>query len=92
MTVAVRPEEFFIRPQDGEGMDAVVQSSVFLGIAIHYFMTTADGQEVEVIKPSDTERIIPNGTAVKLGVDPARINVFTEDGMKTLIRSEGGEA
>ncbi|MEE3380253.1 MAG: ABC transporter ATP-binding protein [Succiniclasticum sp.] len=92
VTVAVRPEEFFIRPQDGEGMDAVVQSSVFLGIAIHYFMTTADGQEVEVIKPSDTERIIPNGTAVKLGVDPARINVFTEDGMKTLIRSEGGEA
>ena len=92
VTVAVRPEEFFIRPQDGEGMDAVVQSSVFLGIAIHYFMTTADGQEVEVIKPSDTERIIPNGTAVKLGVDPARINVVTEDGMKTLIRSEGGEA
>ena len=92
VTVAVRPEEFFIRPQDGEGMDAVVQSSVFLGIAIHYFMTTADGQEVEVIKPSDTERIIPNGTAVKLGVDPARINVFNEDGTKTLIRTEGGEA
>lgn len=94
--VAVRPEEFTVH-KDGEGMDAVVKSSVFLGISTHYFMETEAGQEVEVIRPSDVGTIISNGTKVKLRVETARINVFTEDGSRTLIRQEensetGGEA
>lgn len=94
--VAVRPEEFTVH-KDGEGIDAVVKSSVFLGISTHYFMETKTGQEVEVIRPSDVGTIIPNGTNVKLRVETARINVFTEDGSRTLIRQEensetGGEA
>lgn len=94
--VAVRPEEFTVH-KDGEGIDAVVKSSVFLGISTHYFMETEAGQEVEVIRPSDVGTIIPNGTNVKLRVETARINVFTEDGSRTLIRQEensetGGEA
>lgn len=91
VTVAVRPEEFTVH-RDGEGLDAVVRSSVFLGISTHYFMETADGQEVVVIRPSDVGTVIPNGTAVKLRVEADRINVFTEDGSKSLIRqAEGGE-
>ena len=43
------------------------------------------GQDVEVITPSDVGRIIPNHTAVKLRVEAERINVFTEDGMRSLI-------
>lgn len=86
--VAVRPEEFTVH-KDGEGIDAVVKSSVFLGISTHYFMETEAGQEVEVIRPSDVGTIIPNGTNVKLRVETARINVFTEDGSRTLIRQEG---
>ena len=94
--VAVRPEEFTVH-KDGEGIDAVVKSSVFLGISTHYFMETETGQEVEVIRPSDVGTIIPNGTNVKLRVETARINVFTEDGSRTLIRQDensetGGEA
>lgn len=94
--VAVRPEEFTVH-KDGEGIDAVVKSSVFLGIFTHYFMETETGQEVEVIRPSDVGTIIPNGTNVKLRVETARINVFTEDGSRTLIRQDensetGGEA
>lgn len=94
--VAVRPEEFTVH-KDGEGIDAVVKSSVFLGISTHYFMEAETGQEVEVIRPSDVGTIIPNGTNVKLRVETARINVFTEDGSRTLIRQDensetGGEA
>ena len=84
VTVAVRPEEFTVH-MDGEGLDAVVNYSVFLGISTHYFLTMSDGQEVEVITPSDVGRIIPNHTAVKLRVEAERINVFTEDGMRSLI-------
>lgn len=85
VTIAVRPEEFTMH-MDGEGLDAVVNYSVFLGISTHYFVTTAEGQELEVIRPSDVGKIIPNGSAVKLRVETERINVFTEDGMHTLIR------
>lgn len=84
VTIAVRPEEFTMH-MDGEGLDAVVNYSVFLGISTHYFVTTADGQELEVIRPSDVGKIIPNGSAVKLRVETERINVFTEDGLQTLV-------
>ena len=85
VAIAVRPEEFTMH-MDGEGLDAVVNYSVFLGISTHYFVTTAEGQELEVIRPSDVGKIIPNGSAVKLRVETERINVFTEDGMHTLIK------
>ncbi len=88
--VAVRPEEFIVR-ENGDGLDATVQSSVFLGVSTHYFMSMPDGSEIEVIKPSDVGSIIPNGAKVKLGVEPSRINVFTSDGSRTLIHEEGGE-
>ncbi len=92
VTVSVRPEEFVINPADGQGLDAVVESSVFLGVSTHYFMTMGDGKEVEVIVPSDVGSIIADGTKVKLGFVAERINVFTEDGKQTLIQaSEGGE-
>ena len=92
VTIAVRPEEFIIDQTGNTGLDATVQSSVFLGISTHYFMSLPDGREIEVIKPSDVGTIIPNGTAVKLRIEPSRINVFTEDGSRTLIRAtEAGE-
>ena len=84
VTVAVRPEEFTVH-MEGEGLDAVVNYSVFLGISTHYFLTMADGKEIEVITPSDVGRIIPNNTPVKLRVEADRINVFTDDGEKSLI-------
>ena len=65
VTVAVRPEEFTVH-MDGEGLDAVVNYSVFLGISTHYFLIMSDGQEVEVITPSDVGRIIPNHTLQRM--------------------------
>ena len=92
VTVSVRPEEFTIVEGGTEGLDAVVRSSVFLGISTHYFLEMADGKELEIIKGSDVGRIIPNGTPVKLLAEAGRINVFTEDGSRTLIQqTEAGE-
>jgi iron(III) transport system ATP-binding protein len=89
--VAVRPEEFAVA-KDGEGLEATVLSSVFLGISTHYFMRLADGKDVEVITPSDANAILPDGAKVKLRVLPQRINVFTADGSRTLIADdEDGE-
>ena len=84
--VAVRPEEFILADKQAEGIPAVVQSSVFLGVNLHYFLETKDGREIEVVTPSDLSEIIPDGTEVRMQVIPEKINVFSEDGAQSLIR------
>jgi iron(III) transport system ATP-binding protein len=89
VAVAVRPEEFVINKDGGEGLDATVDSSVFLGVTTHYFMNLADGKPIEVIRPSEVGATIPNGAKVKLLVEAPKINVFTADGGHTLIQESG---
>ena len=84
--VSVRPEDFEIRDAQEAGIRATVTSSVFLGMAQHYFMALEDGREAEVVVPSDLSAILPNGSAVSLQVKPEKINVFDASTGKTLIR------
>lgn len=83
--VSVRPEEFIINRETEEGIPVIVKSSVFLGVATHYFVETKEGQEIEVIQNSDLEDIIPNGKKIHLKVQEQKINVFNEDGSRSLI-------
>lgn len=83
--VSVRPEDFDIREAGEAGIPATVTSSVFLGMAQHYFMALEDGREAEVVVPSDLSAILPNGSAVSLQVKPDKINVFDAATGKTLI-------
>ena len=83
--VSVRPEEFILNREADQGIPAIVRSSVFLGVTTHYFVETADGKEMEVIQNSDIWDIIPDHTPVRLGVQPAKINVYNQDGSESLI-------
>ncbi|HCD46752.1 MAG TPA: polyamine ABC transporter ATP-binding protein [Lachnoclostridium sp.] len=83
--VSIRPEEFIISQEDGAGIPATVKSSVFLGITTHYFVTLANGQEIEVIQNSDIWDIIPDGSKIRLAVQPQKINIYTEDGNRNLV-------
>ncbi|WP_313153673.1 ABC transporter ATP-binding protein [Lacrimispora sp.] len=83
--VSIRPEEFIINQEDGAGIPATVKSSVFLGITTHYFVTLANGQEIEVIQNSDIWDIIPDGSKIRLAVQPQKINIYTEDGNRNLV-------
>ncbi|WP_312502494.1 ABC transporter ATP-binding protein [Lacrimispora sp.] len=83
--VSIRPEEFIISLEDGAGIPATVKSSVFLGITTHYFVTLANGQEIEVIQNSDIWDIIPDGSKIRLAVQPQKINIYTEDGNRNLV-------
>ena len=83
--MSVRPEEFIISRSSQEGIPAIVRSSVFLGVTTHYFVESEDGREMEVIQNSDIWDIIPDHTPIRLGVQPHKINVFTEDGSQSLI-------
>jgi len=74
--VSVRPEEFEVLPKGGKGIKAIIDSSVFLGLSTHYFMTLSDGKEAEIIQYSNEQEIIPNHTEVRLLPKPSMINVF----------------
>ena len=84
--VAVRPEEFTIHAESEEGIPATVNSSVFLGMTQHYFMSLANGKEIEVVENSDLTDIIPDGAKVKLRIAADKVNVFDAAARSTLIR------
>ena len=86
--VAVRPEEFELSTEEMDGIPAVVQSSVFLGAATHYFLKLRDGHEVEAVQDADAWEILPSGTQVQLAVKAKKINVFTSDGAVPLVVRE----
>lgn len=85
--ISVRPEEFLIS-KNGDGLPAVVRSSVFLGINLHYFVELEDGIEAEVIQPSEMSDIIPDNSDIRLDICPHKINVFDAKDEQTLICAE----
>ena len=88
--VSVRPEEFAISTDLNQpGLPAIVRSSVFLGVTTHYFIELDGGQEIEVIRPSETGALIVDGTAVRLLPLSEKINVFTADGSASLLLKAG---
>ena len=45
-----------------------------------------DGNRAEIIQESQIDDIIENGTEVNMTVKAEKINVFTEDGEKSLVK------
>ena len=88
VVVSVRPEEFIITEGEGDGIPAVVKSSVFLGLTTHYFLETAQGRAVEAIRGQEDGVLLADGTRVTLRVKAERINVFRADAETTLIEGD----
>ena len=80
--VSVRPEEFYMN-KTGEGIDAKVKNSVFLGLNTHYFLELPNKEEIEVIYEGH-EAFFDN-EHVKLTVKNEKINVFDSESHNTLI-------
>ena len=88
VVVSVRPEEFIITEGAGDGIPAVVKSSVFLGLTTHYFLETAQGRAVEAIRGQEDGALLADGTRVTLRVKAERINAFRADAETTLIEGD----
>lgn len=89
---SVRPEEFMIDVQHKNGLKAIVDNSIFLGLNTHYFVRLESGERVEIIQESKIDSIIEKGTEVDLTVKYEKVNIFTEDGnynMLTDVRNDG---
>lgn len=85
--VSVRPEEFVIEENGGSGLKATVDYSTFLGLNTHYLVDLDSGERVEIIQESRIEEILKKNTPITLGVKSEKINVFTEDGARSVIRA-----
>lgn len=85
VVASIRPEEFVIHVEECEGIKAIVDESVFLGLNTHYLVHTADGEEIEIIQESKIDSIIEKGTAIYLTVKSEKVNVFTEDGSENIL-------
>ena len=90
--ISVRPEEFVIQQKGTPGIDAVVRSSIFLGLNTTYFVELFDGTTAEIVEESSISSIIPNGTHISLGLKEEKINVLTKDGNASLTEGVQNDA
>ena len=82
--VAIRPEEFIIC-EPGQGIQGTINSSIFLGLNTHYFVTLESGEHIEIIQESVIQGIHKNNTKIGLKIKKEKVNIFSEDGEKSYI-------
>ena len=83
---SIRPEEFVVDTESNEGIKAVVDDAVFLGLNTHYFVHFEDGETAEIIQESKIDSIIEKGSEVRLGIKTEKINIFDETGSRNLVK------
>ena len=85
IVLSARPEELLVETNEGEGMKAVIDSCVFLGLNTHYFVHLLSGEKLEIIQESKIDSIIQPGTQVRLCLNTEKANLFSEDGSRNLL-------
>lgn len=82
--LSIRPEELIIS-DDNNGMEALVEDSIFLGLNTHYLVRLNNGEKIEIIQESTINSIIAKGTKIYLKVKKEKINIFTADGSRNIV-------
>ncbi|MDO4940756.1 MAG: ABC transporter ATP-binding protein [Erysipelotrichaceae bacterium] len=82
---SIRPEELVVNTNGEEGIKAVIDDAVFLGLNTHYFVHFENGEKAEIVQESLIDSIIPKGTEITLGVKKEKINIFDETGSYNLV-------
>lgn len=85
ITLSARPEEFLLDRDSTEGISAIVDDCVFLGLNTHYFVHLSSGEEVEIIQESSIDSIIEPGSEIKLKINTDKVNLFTADGEENIL-------
>ena len=84
--LSIRPEELFVQEAGKEGVKAVIDDAIFLGLNTHYFVHFEDGEKAEIIQESQIDSILEKGSTISLGIKTYKINVFDKDGKRNLIK------
>ena len=88
---SIRPEEFIISKEEGEGIRGTVTEYTYLGLNTHYSIKTDQGDTVEIIEESSLDEDLKAGQRVVLKVKKHKVNVFNKEGDTNLVRSEAYE-
>ncbi|MBR0230026.1 MAG: ABC transporter ATP-binding protein, partial [Erysipelotrichaceae bacterium] len=83
---SIRPEELVVDINNKEGIHAVIDDAVFLGLNTHYFVHFDNGEKAEIIQESKIDSIIEKGTEIFLSIKAEKINVFDETGSYNIIK------
>ena len=84
--LAVRPEEWIIQEETERGIAGTIIDSIFLGLNTHYLIQLSNGKEVEAVKESEIDSILPKGKNVKLQIKSHKVNVFLEGGSENILQ------
>ena len=84
--LAVRPEEWIIQEETEPGIAGTIIDSIFLGLNTHYLIQLSNGKEVEAVKESEIDSILPKGKNVKLQIKNHKVNVFLEGGSENILQ------
>ena len=84
--LAVRPEEWIIQEETEAGIEGTIIDSIFLGLNTHYLIQLSNGKEVEAVKESEIDSILPKGKNVKLQIKSHKVNVFLEGGSENILQ------
>lgn len=84
--VSIRPEELVVNKDNQEGLKAIVDDAVFLGLNTHYFAHLVDGEKIEIIQESQIDSMIEKGTKISLSVKTEKINIFDNEGNHNLVK------
>lgn len=83
--VSIRPEEFIIT-NENTGLTAVIENYAFLGLNTVYNVSSFNEQLLQIIQESSIKDIIEPQQEVFLTINAEKINVFTRDGSRNIIR------
>ena len=87
VVISARPEELLLcRDENEGGIKAVVKDSIFLGLNTHYFVVLETGEDVEIIQESSIDTIIKSGAKISLNINTEKVNVFTADGSRNILK------
>ena len=84
--LAVRPEEWIIQEETEPGIAGTIIDSIFLGLNTHYLIQLSNGKEVEAVKESEIDSILPKGKNVKLQIKSHKVNVFLKGGSENILQ------
>lgn len=84
--VSIRPEELYIT-SDSNSLRGHVRARTFLGRIIDYEILLPDGHVIQVSQDAGNfDNMVDIGDEVAIAADAKRVNVFTADGLQSLMR------
>jgi iron(III) transport system ATP-binding protein len=87
VVLSIRPEDFQMSGETTEGIESTISDSIFLGLNTHYFVELPNGKTIEIIHESAMDSRYERGDTVRLSIKTEKINVFSKDGNRNLIRA-----